>query len=425
MRRVNRVHLLFLCYAFLSGCYSSSGMAHDGDQNEAQEDYPGDGSAPGDFDPVEDATDDESADPPCELVILAQSQLTHNLGGLDEAESPVLAWTGSELGLAWQDRENGMESSKVLFTKLSLDGERVIEDVLVSELDYPEWPSMVFSGSEFGMTWLRWTGSTDDRKELIFARVSEQGEKIGGDIVLKRTVDWLSSPRIVAGSDGYGVVFCDNSLASAYVVFMTLDREGNQIYDEVMINNYNIYVNCITEMVFSGSEFAVAWYEPNDFYFDLDFARVRDGARVGDIERLAADADSEGLGMAFSGSEYAIVYEGHRNDWEDVYFIRVSPGGERIGEDVRLPFVTGSSPYENLSIVFSGSEYAVAYVLEEVSETGLRMGRFALDGSPVGDHIEISDGALRSSLAAAGNDYALAWDVRRNIYFSLVGCALP
>ena len=78
-----------------------------------------------------------------------------------------MVWTGSEHGVAWHDNRDGVDS-EIYFARISADGVKVGSDVRITSAGYSSVPSLVWSGSEYGVAW------QDDRNgdgEIYFARI--------------------------------------------------------------------------------------------------------------------------------------------------------------------------------------------------------------------------------------------------------------
>ena len=122
--------------------------------------------------------------------------------------NPSLAWTGSEFGVSWEDHPD--PNSLIYFVRLSASGQKLGEDLRVSadsKVNTAYVPSLAWADSGFGVSW---QDRRDDNFEIYFARVSASGQKLGED--LRVTTDPAASgyPSLVWTGSAFGVNWDDS-----------------------------------------------------------------------------------------------------------------------------------------------------------------------------------------------------------------------
>jgi hypothetical protein len=96
---------------------------------------------------------------------------------------PSLIWTGSDAHVAWLDTRDDPDPGDpdsiyaVYISRRSSTGEAIGSATRISDLPTAGTPSMVWTGSEIGILWARWSVA-----EVKFARVSASGSRIGSEV---------------------------------------------------------------------------------------------------------------------------------------------------------------------------------------------------------------------------------------------------
>lgn len=419
--------LLLIAFALLYSCYDSNSLVGDADSSNeidvttesetSNEDLelPDENEIP-DADIVED-------DSFCTFgKIGGDTQLTFHSRPMHHASGPMLAFTGSEFGLAWNDSRNDPPSSQVFFSRLSLAGEEVQEDTLISELDNPGFPFITFDGDNFALI-LRGIYGDPPVSVIIFSKVSAEGEKIGHDNIIYE--GFIEVPVMAVAGNEYGVIWSDMEIPSGIesVKFMKIGEGGEILVDPLIVVADRNYVGTPSSIVFSGSEFAVLWQDEYWYDINLFFQRIStDGTLLGSTLQITHTYSCESPSIAFTGSEYGVVCYGHwTEDTNDILLIRLSPDGEMLGEEIRL--TEGIADLRFPSIAYSGSEYGISWA---DWEHRIIMGRFQPDGERIQGEIEVINSAITNRgtipLVSTGSEYSMVWEYDENIYFTKIGC---
>jgi hypothetical protein len=427
----SRLGLQSLTISFLlSSCYDSnpSDSSIDTDTDSPTED---EGGTIGDEiqeDVVEDDVTDEEW--PCVYnKIGGDLQLTFHNPSSATARRPVPAFSSSEIGLAWLDTRDTAPSPGIYFNRLSWGMEVLQDDALISEIEGPGFPSMIFSSASesYDAVW-----QIDDGIlgifYIVFSRVSSDGTKIGHDSVIVEENDGeINNPMVAHSSSGHGVVWCgtDFSTGNVTVNFLSLDQNGDPSGAPLIVDNI-LGSDCMLSLASSGDRFAIAWEDRTSLRYNLYVQMVSpDGTFVNDKRLLNPMVDCQSPTIAFAEDGYVVAcWGGLEGDprINDIFFIELSLEGNVMGSERKMS--DGDRDLRSPMMVFSGSEIGIVWIDYEALTVLLR--RYGVDGREIQGDIfvtgsaDITNGAV--PVVSAGSNYIVAWDDGKNIFVSKIGC---
>lgn len=182
--------------------------------------------------------------------------------------------------------------------------------------------------------------------------------------------------------------------------------------------------------------YGLAWYDERAVtgIFDIYFAQMApDGAKVGDDSHIETSVFfSFDPSLVFSGSEYAVAWHDFRCadvGWApEIFFARIGTAGSKIDDDVRVTDQAGES--RNASLVVNGEGFGVAWEDERsgAGQPDIFFARLDPTGAKIGSDVGVTSThvrAVKPSLAFTGSQYGAAWEDERDgnseIYFNLIG----
>ncbi len=316
---------------------------------------------------------------------------------------------------------------------VELLGSSRLLDVRISDSAYATWqPSLVWTGSGYGVAWQdRRSGDSD----IYFARISAAGRKQGEDVRISWAPGPSRAPRLVWAGAEYAVAWDDSRDGNQEIYFARVDASG-VLQGEIRITDIpGPAMN--PSLVWTGSEFGLVWGEMRSEQADrLCFLRISAGGQIIGVAVPIAEADVFEIypSLVWTGAEYGVVWGQDRDPYTlppELYFARISAEGERIGEDVQVSDGAVLFPVRP-SLVWTGSEYAMAWTESRDDSTEIIFARFSPTGERIGEEVRITNAPMPStkpSLAWTGSGYGLAWEDQRNgsyglldydIYFSLI-----
>lgn len=352
----------------------------------------------------------------------SEIRLTSDSNG---SHKPSLVWTGTEYGIAWMDEPwNENDPFKMYFARMDTTGQTIGDQHTIQTSHF--WnagnvPSLVWTGTEYSIAWF---DSRNNQTDIYFTRIDETGKKVGDDINISNVQYLSQNPSLIWNGGGYGIAWCDvrNALWHLQLYFARLDFLGNKIGDEVRISESDAY---FPSLVWTGTEYGVAWHSNQSASsfpaHRIYFARIDSfGNRIGNEVRIT-DSKSCFAKLVWTGQEYGLAWTDERDyssptgSESEIYFVRIDTGGNKIGDDTRITYSAYVSSW--LSLIWTGSEYGVAWRDNRDGNDEIYFARIDVNGNKIGDDIRVTNAPNHSywpSLVWTGTKYAVAWEDDRS-----------
>lgn len=377
-----------------------------------------------------------------------------------------LAWAGTEYGVAWSDFRDG--NAETYFARIAPSGAKIGSEVRVSnDTNASLYPFISWTGAEYG---LAWTDNRDGAYALYFTRMGATGSKLTGDLRLTGT-NFSARPALAFGTLGYGFATpwinfagfvglgchndttapsCPSSLTTSYTgAGLTLswqkgvDRETEVAYHRIYRDNAPIGITTAATYTDTPTPPGSPVYEVRavnaNGWESLGCPVVTAAPLTGDCglplsgEHLLSQSPASGgvPAVAWTGREYGVVWDDTRGGNTEIYFARMAADGTKLGGDVRITS-GGTSGYWSVatSLVWTGSEYGVAWMDSRDGNYEIYFARISAAGVKQGNDVRITnDGASaydsnNPSLAWSGTEYGVAWrdsrDGNPEIYFTRI-----
>jgi hypothetical protein len=333
---------------------------------------------------------------------------------VNRSAAPVLAWTGSEYGLAWLDLRDEVYPDwcsedcrmEVYFTRLSANGAKLTPDVLIFDAawdgrhdDSFYRPTLAWNGNEYGLGW-RYLGSGNAPENLIyFTRVSAAGVEQGP----RRVVTSLGSRASLAwtGSE-YGLGWSRDEFPYQ-ARFVRVSAAGTRIGADLGLVQGTLLLDpsfgvftFLSSLAWTGSEFGLGWADiGSSLQYRLGLARISPQGEVLSDEPVyfpSGFSFSDPV-LAWTGREFGLAFTLPFGDsGNNIYLVQVSAAGAVLGAPVPMTY---SSSYKNqFSLASTGSEYGLAWQdhLEGVYEIHFTLVALDSDGDGLLDREEGTQG---------------------------------
>jgi hypothetical protein len=169
----------------------------------------------------------------------------------------VAAITLDDMGyaVAWTNRITNTTTNETWFTQLLPDGSKRGGDFKVTPTGVLEaMPSIVWSGSEYG---LAWTDSRAGVDEVYFARFTAIGTRSGPELRLSGANS--DSPSLVSDGTGYAIAWADGRDGAQDIFLSLLDASGARRGGDVRVTNLPGASTAPHVVLLPGGGYAIAW----------------------------------------------------------------------------------------------------------------------------------------------------------------------
>ena len=183
---------------------------------------------------------------------------------------PSLVLADNEYGVAWFDCRDDEEELEVYFARIAMDGAKIGLDTRISEMPARStWPSLVFTGSEYAVTWHDYRHG--EASDIYFSRVSAEGVTIGDNQRITTSESTKSAyARLVFSGSEFGITWTetwpDGSEERFENYFTRISMEGEKMGENLMVKSDRCVSGyySMTSLLFNGSDYAIAWEDFRD-----------------------------------------------------------------------------------------------------------------------------------------------------------------
>ncbi len=179
------------------------------------------------------------------------------------------------------------------------------------------------------------------------------------------------------------------------------------------------------DLVWTGSEYGVAWHDARDGDWEIYFARMSaTGARVGPEVRVTSSPGiSARAALAWARNGYGLAWRDERDGNQEIYFRRLDAQGGAVGPEIRVTSAAGASTVPDL--VWTGSGYGLAWQDDRGGAPQVYFARLDPFGTKLAPEARVSDAAAVAydpSLVWNGGGYGIVWTDERasgsDLYFA-------
>lgn len=338
------------------------------------------------------------------------------------AYASAMAWNGKEFAVIWHDPSAAVPGV-IRFQRLFADGKPVASALTIAS-GTADKVGIVWNGSGYGIVW---DGVTSP-PQIFFARLDPNGTIVSGPT----RISYYNTPSPTLGGSGPTIAWNGNGYAVVFCEYPALGVPSD-VY-AALLNVNGVVTNAeIPVAVASGYQESpsVVW-SPTAASYVLAWDDYRSGVRkeIATASILANGSYTyNGIVVSAAGSSFEPWLASNGNSigmtWYDtrdrngdgnseIYFATLSPGGNKIGADVRVTNDVAASLYPHL--IWIGGEYGLFWFDARTSPGyylyDLWYQRLTLTGTPYGVPTSLTYGADLAYYAAAfaTHGYLLAYD---------------
>jgi hypothetical protein len=328
-------------------------------------------------------------------------------------EVPIaeVAWTDGAFAIVWIDRDGG-GTRRIYLTRVDVAGAPLGTTQLSTASADVYNPTVAWSGSELGVAW------TDSGKDVWFVRVAADGTPIGVPAAITEPTADAAGVAIAWGGDRWGLVWGDTREGVSKVFFAAISAMGVKLTADVRVSAAPLR-SWLPALVWTGTDFAIAYREDSGTFTGRIFLAFVDamgnGGGIGPISDVVAWVDAPTI--AWNGTQLAIVWDDDRVTDRELYAAFFDAGGVEAGPDVRLTASAGYS--ENASIAWHDGAYRVVW--EDDLSTGAQ-GLLGADidaaGTKLTPDVDLASTILSPAsprLRWAGDRWGVFWQIAVSI----------
>lgn len=285
--------------------------------------------------------------------------------GVHAASDPAVVWSGSYFGVAWVDERDG--NPEIYFRLVTNAGAPgpAAPVVLSSSAGASLRPSVVWTGTEFGVAWDDVKGSNRD---IYFRRVSAIGATIGQTVRVTSETALQEQPSLVWDGTQYALAWTDERHGNREIYVRRLDAAGATLGSEVRVTNATGTSEAPSLVAYAPEDFGIAWQDARSGQDAIWYGRW-----TGPLYPAPAGVPvTSGPGaertptIASTGSEAIVAWVDTRVSPDAIWGRRVSTDGAALSAELQLSdALTGSQPHavwhgSGVSVLFRGGSGAAS-----------------------------------------------------------------
>lgn len=228
--------------------------------------------------------------------------------------------------MAWVDERDG--NREIYFGRYSVMTLPGVSNVRITNAAYNSIMPALARISSTGDVGLVWSDSRGENPEIYYARLDDGGGRITSDIRITDTSSQSIDPSIVWSGSEFGLAWRE-SMNSIY--FTRIATDGARTASDVLVYSGSTYDEKSPALQWTGSQYGLAWVRYDSFSSGLvpvpiSFAVISSTGVVESLQEYPVQATAPPA-LAWTGSEYGLAYASDG----DVFLDRVAIDGTLIG----------------------------------------------------------------------------------------------
>jgi hypothetical protein len=174
-----------------------------------------------------------------------------------------MIWDGSAFALVWQSQSAAYGNWRAYFMRVGPDGAPLTAALPVSDPSgYPNWPTLVWNGSGYGVAWTDGRKSDIPYEDIYFNLLDSAGIRSGPDIPLT-VLDGAGSmhPSLTWTGSEYAVAWTDTRYSGGDVLFTGVTASGQVVGDQPLRLTTNSYPSksASPALLWNDDHFVAVW----------------------------------------------------------------------------------------------------------------------------------------------------------------------
>ncbi|HOT20013.1 MAG TPA: hypothetical protein PLX22_08695, partial [Spirochaetota bacterium] len=354
------------------------------------------------------------------ILPLGNIRITNNSG---VSLNPVSSWNGNEYAIVWLDNSDNNNISEIFFTKVNNNGEKISNDIRITESNYQKLrPFIIWDNNNYAVVYeVNYSGFS----QILFSKLELDGTKIISDNAISdgNSIAWY--PHIIFNEDRYLITWYDSKNSNFEIYLKIIGINGNIIIDSTRLSN-STTASRRPVIAWNGNDLGIVWEENINPNSTLNYLSIN---RLGQIIYESTITSISGVSaftsIAYDNYSYALVWSDMRNGNAEIYFTKINSQGLKILDDIRITVATGDSIFP--SLVYNGQNFAISWQDNRSGNNEIYFALINSEGLKLTNDINISNtlGVSQNPyLLWNGYEYALAWDDiidnNREIFFTKI-----
>jgi hypothetical protein len=233
-----------------------------------------------------------------------------------DSDWPDVVWTGTEFATVWEDERAGSNKRDLYFMRFDTSGTRLGGEVRVTtDPQRQSYPILKWSGQGFGLAWTDWR---DGNREIYFRKLGVDGAPAGPEVRITNNAADSAWADLSWNPDRaeWALVWHDTRDGNAEVYFQRLSDAGQKIGGEVRLTNATGFSG-YPSIDWNGFEYGVSWQDervamgkPAIYFMQLSATGVKNGNDL----RLSSGSGSATFTTAlWNGTTFAFCWRDDRN----------------------------------------------------------------------------------------------------------------
>lgn len=233
-----------------------------------------------------------------------------------DSDWPDVVWTGSEFAVTWEDERAGANRQDLYFMRFDANGTRLGGEVRVtSDPQRQSYPILKWSGQGFGLAWTDWR---DGNREIYFRRLDAMGQPVGGELRVTSNAADSAWADLAWNPDRreWALVWHDTRDGNAEVYFQRLTEQGQKLGGEVRLTTATGFSG-YPSIDWSGFEYGVSWQDeratagrPAIYFMQLSGVGVKNG---NDLKLSSGTGSSTFTTALWNGTTFAFGWRDDRH----------------------------------------------------------------------------------------------------------------
>jgi hypothetical protein len=274
-------------------------------------------------------------------------------------------------------------------------------------------PAMAWLGDGVAIFWWGESGLND--RYLYFSFRNKRGGTLVRETLFGFPGSFGPGPAPTVAWNGHElfVVWADQH---ASVVSLARFTSAGQRIGEVQSIVESTEVVVRPQIVWTGEGFGLFWVDFSENHHNPStfFARLNaNGQKIGGDIRLSTICDPSFRHfprVVWTGSEYGLAWTGRCDGNDEIYLTRVDPFGAKIGDDIRITNDPAHS--DRPSVIWTGANYLIAWQDDRTGVNQVYLARVDGNGHRVGSDTRFTateTAAGAPSLTWTGSEAGMVW----------------